>query len=57
MASGQCTMGAITNVSVWRPVQSVSPSFTMRAPAASDSSKNCPTMAAALALHTSCAMG
>ena len=57
MASGQCTIGAMANARVWRPVQSVSPSRTSNAPSASAGWKNWPIIVAALALHTSLAPG
>ncbi len=41
MASGQCTMGAITNRRVCVPVSSVSPSFTVTARSEKSVPKNC----------------
>ena len=52
ITSGQCTMGALTKVSVRSPSESVSPSLTTCARMSASKSKNCLIIAKILALQT-----
>ena len=52
MTSGQCTIGAITNVKLCLPVENVSPSLTICSFPVRSMSKNCPSMVCTFALHT-----
>ena len=57
MTSGQCTIGAITKLSVCLPVESVSPSLTSRKRSVRAIGKNCAIMALIFALQTTVVSG